>query len=263
MTLEQADRWRSLLGKGAAALCLLMFLAVLDGLVARFREPANIFKVLPGTAVEINGPLVEEVKNVQELTYEAGSPFLHLEFLALHKGYFLGGDMWRGKLTADKQITPGEYELRVLTPGWAALKPLPPFRILVYADEGRLKRSAPSLVLRFTGFSPWAVAPAILCLVLAAFGGVFLLSHKMEALLAQRGKAVIYRVLRLEGGREIRFGLGTAHGVHPGDRVAVCDGQGRQVAGAEVQEASTTDAWAVVSGDQEVKEGYIVSRNQT
>jgi hypothetical protein len=171
--------------------------------------------------------------------------------------------MWRGELAADNQITPGEYELRVLTPGRVEVKPLPPFRIQVYPDEASLKGSAPSLVVRFTGYSPWAVAPAILCLVLVAFCGVFMLSQKIETLLAQSGKAEIYRVLRLEGGWEIRFGLGTAHGVHPGDRVAVYNDQGLQVAAAEVQEVSPTDAWAVVSSDQEVKEGYTVSPLRT
>jgi len=262
MTFKQATQWRNLLGKGAAILCLLMFLTVLDGLVARFREPANVFKVLPGEVVGINGPLVEEIKGVQELTYESSSPHLRLKFITLHKGYFLGGDMWRGELAADQQIAPGEYELRVLTPGWAALKPLPPFRIMVYPDEGSLTRSAPSLVQRLTGYSPWVVAPAFLPLVLAAFGGVFYLSQRMETLLAQKGQAEIYRVLRRDDGWEIRFGLGTAHDVHTGDRVAVWDDQGRQVAGAEVQEAWETHAWAVVSGDQQVKEGYIVMRHR-
>jgi hypothetical protein len=263
MTLEQATNRRNLLGKLAAALGLLMFLAMLDGLVARFREPANVFKVLPGETVEINGPLVEEIKDLRELTYQASSSHLAVRFVALHKGYFLGGDMWRGELRANGKITPGEYELRVLTPGGAGLKPLPPFRIMVFFDKETRQRRAPSLVLRFTGTSPWAAALAILPLALAVGGGVFLMSQRIETLLAQQGKAEIYRVLRRDDGLEIHFGLGMAHGLRPGDRVAVRDGQGRQVAGAEVQETRETSAWALVPGDREVKEGYIVTRVQT
>ena len=261
MTIEQATQWRSGLGKIAAVFCLFMFLTVLDGLVARFREPANVFKVLPGEAVEINGPVVEEVSSIQELTYQGSSPLLRLEFLALHKGYFLGGDMWRGRLTADGQLAPGEYQVLVQGPGKGGEKPLPPFRILVYPDEGSRQRSAPSLVLRFTSYSPLTVAPGLLALVLAAFGWVFFLSQKIEALLGQKGQAEIYRVLRRDDGWEIRFGLGTAHGLHPGDRLAVYDFQGRRAAGGEVQEAGERSAWAVIPGDQEVKEGYIVMRD--
>ena len=60
-SLEQISRRRNFLGKVGACCCLLVFLALLDGLVARFREPPNMLKILPGESLEINGPLQDEV----------------------------------------------------------------------------------------------------------------------------------------------------------------------------------------------------------
>ncbi len=259
MDLSQISQTRNLLGKVGAALCGLLFLALLDGLIAQFRQPQNVFKVLPGETVEINGPMAGEVKSVQEVAYTSDSERLRLTFLSLHKGYFLGGDMWRGELTVNRDIAPGEYRLTVAPKGPTLEKPLPPFRIIVYADAQARRQSSTSMIQRFTGYSPWVVAPAFLLLILPAFGMVFYLSQKREALMARQGKAEVYRAVRQEEGWAIRFGLGTVHGVVPGVRVTVSDEQDRMVAAAEVTEASETDSWAMASGEAEIKAGYVVS----
>ena len=106
MDLYQISQKRSLLGKVGAALCGLLFLALLDGLIAQFRQPQNVFKVLPGESVEINGPLPWDVKGVEELAYSGDSEHLRLTFVTLHKGYFLGGDRWLGQLSVGRGILP-------------------------------------------------------------------------------------------------------------------------------------------------------------
>ena len=63
-------------------------------------KPANLIKLLPGLTKEIDGPLQEEVPGVQELTYFCDSKDLKLSFATVHKGYFLGGNLWRGQITA-------------------------------------------------------------------------------------------------------------------------------------------------------------------
>ena len=260
MDLPQVSNWRQVLGKAGSALCALLFLAVLDGLIAQFRQPPNVLRVLPGETVQINGGLRGEVKDLQELEYSSDTKHLALTILALHKGYFLGGDMWRGQLTVDRSQAPGEYRLIVSVKGTPREQAPPPFRVLVYADAQTRLQSSPSLIQRYTGYSPWIVAPAFLPFILLTFGLVFYLSQRREALLLQQGRGEVYRVVRDEAGWAIRFWLGTAHGLSPGTRVIIRDEKDRNVGTAEVREAGETDSWAVVNGDQEVKIGYLVTK---
>ncbi len=258
MNLAQVSRWRSLLGKLGAACCFLAFLALFDGLISRFREPLNIFKVLPGETVHINGPLEEAVQDIRQLTVQSSSDQLMLTLEAVHKGYFLGGDMWRGLLAISPQIRPGEYTLTVGLRGKVSPHPLPPYRIIVFPDFPSRQLSYKSLSGHYLGMSPWLIFVMLLPTVLAAFGGVFWLSQKREKLLAQLGQAEVYRVARVEEKGVISFGLGTAHGVQIGSRLALFDESGLRVGTVEVEETSETDSSARVSTDREIKPGYMV-----
>jgi len=95
---------------------------------------------------------------------------------------------------------------------------------------------------------------------LLAFGAVFLLSGRREALLMAAGQAEVYRVIRGDGGCEIRFGLGTAQGLSAGARVSIYNTEGQQVGNGTVEVSNQTDSVAQVTTDQEIKVGYLVSR---
>jgi hypothetical protein len=259
MNLEQVSRWRLILGKVGAAFCLLMFLALLDALIVHFREPSNVFKVLPGPTTEINGPLPEVVLGVQDLTYVSDSKELSLSFDQVHQGYFMGGNMWRGRLLVSPEARPGQYSLTVKPKMSLFPKPPPAFHILVYPDAASRQKSFKSLIRRHTGVSPWQAAAGCLPGILLGFGMVYYLSGKRETLLAQTGKAEIYRVLRREDSYEIRFGLGTAQGLGPGSQVNIINDQGLTVGTGRVEESTSTDSVAVVPGDHEVKEGYLAA----
>jgi hypothetical protein len=260
MDLEQLSRWRSLAGKAGALLCCLALAAVLDGLISRFRDPANVVRVLPGMAVEINGGLTEEVRGIQDLDFTSDSEHLRVSFDAVHQGYFLGGEMWRGKVTVSPGIPPGEYRLTVSPRKSSVAKTAPAFQILVFPDALSLQRSQASLIRRYSGYSPFAAAASCLPGILLAFGLVYHLSGKRDALLAQSGRAEIYRVLRREDGCEIHFGLGTAQGLGPGSLVSLADKHGRAVGTARVEESTPISSVAVVSAGQEVEEGDLVSK---
>ena len=259
MDLDQVSRWRNLAGWGGALFFLLAFLALLDGLIGQFREPANLIKLLPGLTAEIDGPLEEEVPGVQELIYFSDSDLLTLSFATVHKGYFLGGNLWRGQITASPRLRPGEYHLTVASRKSTSKEATLGFRIMVFADPLSLQRSSKSLIRHHTGMSPWGAAAACLPGILLASGMVLYLSQARERLLAQRGRAEIYRVIRKDGGFEIHFGLGTEHGVHPGLQLQVHNSQGKAVGLARVEEATPTDAIALVSAAQEIRPGFIVS----
>ena len=259
MNLKQASRWRDRAGWAGAAFCLLALLALIDGLVGRWRETDRLIKLLPGWTAEINGPLREEVKDPRELTYRSDSNHLKLAIAEVHRGYFLGGYLWRGKLTAGPQIQPGEYHLTVVPRRSLARQAAPAFRVVVFADALTLRRSSPSVIRRHTGFSPWGLAALCFPGILLSFGAVFYLSLKLDRLLARQGQAEIYRVIRRDGGYEVHFGLGTTHGVQPGLELRVYNPRGQAVGLARVEHCAPKDAIALVTADQEVCPGFLVS----
>jgi hypothetical protein len=260
MDLGQINRWRDLASKIATAFCVIALLVLVDGLLVHFREPANLVKVLPGASVDINGELTDEAHRVEDLTFVSDSDRLKVIFFAIHKGYFLGGDMWRGRLIVGPDIHPGEYNLSVLPKRTDSPRKAPAFRILVFADAASLQQNSTSLVRRWFGVSAFAVAAGCLPGILLAFGAVYLLSGKREALLAATGQAEVYQVTGGDGGWEIRFGLGTAHGFSPGAKVAIYDPAGQPVGTATVEVCNQKVSVALATSDQPIKAGYLVSR---
>jgi hypothetical protein len=260
MDVAQVTRWRDLASKIAAAFCVIALLVLVDGLLVHFREPANLVKVLPGASVEINGELTDEAHQVEDLTFTSDSDRLKVIFAAIHKGYFLGGDMWRGRLIVGPDISPGEYNLSILPKGAASSRKAPAFRILVFPDALSLQKSSTSIVRRWFGVSAFAVAAGCLPGILLGFGAVYLLSGKRDALLAASGRAEVYQVSGGDGGYEIRFGLGTAHGMSPGARVAIYDEGGQQVGTGIVEVCNQQVSVAQATSDQPIKAGYLVSR---
>jgi hypothetical protein len=259
MDLEQVNKWRDLASKIGAAFCVIALLAMVDGLLVHFREPANVVKVLPGLSIEINGELTDEAHRVEDLTFVSTSDQLQVTFEAIHKGYFLGGDMWRGWLNVGRLISPGEYSLSVIPKRTASPRKAPAFRIIVFPDALSLQKSSTSLIRRWFGISAFMVAAGCLPGILLAFGAVYFLSGKREALLAAAGKAEVYRVTRTEGGCEIRFSLGVSQGLRPGTKIFIHDAAGRQVGSGTVEASNQKDSVAQVNCDQEIKVGYLVS----
>jgi hypothetical protein len=260
MELGQINRWRDLASKAGAILCVIALLALVDGLLVHFREPANLVKALPGAVIAINGELTDEAYDIQGLTFVTSSDQLTVTFEAIHKGYFMGGDMWRGRLIVGPGISPGEYSLAVLPKQTASPRKAPAFRIKVFPDALSLQKSSTSLIRRTFGVSAFVVAASCLPGILLAFGAVFLLSGKREVLLAATGQAEVYQVIRGDDGFEIRFGLGTAHGISPGARVAIYDEGGQQVGTGTVEVCNQKVSVAQATSDHEIKAGYLVSR---
>lgn len=260
MDLGQVNHWRDLASKIGAAFCIIALLALVDGLLVHFREPANLVKVLPGAVTEINGELTDEAHRIEELSFTSSSDQLQVAFESIHKGYFLGGDMWRGRLIIGPGIFPGEYHLSVMPKRSSSPRPAPSFRILVFPDALSLQKSSTSIIRRWFGISGFVAAAGCLPGILLAFGVVYLLSGKREALIAATGRAEVYRVTRMDGGCEIRFTLGTAHGMGPGAKISIYNEAGQQLGTGTVEVSNQTASVAQVTTDQEIKVGYLVSR---
>ena len=258
MDLNQASSWRKLAGKACALFCLLASLAILDGLISKFREPVNVLHVLPGDLVDIDGPIPENIKRTEALTYISDSPYLLVAFEVIHPGYFMGGNMWRGRLAVDRNLLPGKYTITVRPKDYPANKPGYQFRVVVYPDALSQRAAFRSVIKSQTGISPYLVAAAFLPLILITLGVVYILSQRITVLQAEAGLAEIYRVAGEEGQYLVTFGLGTKHGVSPGDQVTVLDPEGNYVGTAQVQESSDQDSVGKVTLDRDIRPGYLV-----
>jgi hypothetical protein len=260
MTLERAKQRRTWAGRMVALLIILMFVVLFDALVAQFRQPANIFEALPGDTVDLNGSLPEGIKEIAALSQVSSSADLQFSFTEIHKGFWLGGNMWRGIAKLSPTIPPGTYSLAV-RPRMVDAYPTRFIYITVYPDLATLNQHSRSYLRRYAGVSPWAVAGLVLVLAGLPVALLFRLSSRIDVHLAQMGQAEIYKVEKAEGGYVIAFGLGTSHGVGPGAQVSILDPEGNFVGSAQVEKSTAQDSVGRATLDRGIRPGYMVSRS--
>jgi hypothetical protein len=260
MDLDSTTRWRDRIGKAAAFFCMVFLLASFDGLAALFRQPVNTLELLPGQSVPIDGNLSKDIESVAQLEFAGDSALMWVSFEGAHAGFWLGELKWRVKLTVSPAILPGEYRLSVDSKGSASTKPLSVFQIKVYKDYHSLREGSKSFLRRYLGFSPWVVFACFLMLACMAFGGVYRLSHRRDVLLAQQGKAEIYRISKIDGGCEVAFGLGTIHGVEAGMQLALLTKRGDPAGHVQVREAYEADSVASAESACDIERGCLVAK---
>lgn len=257
MQLVRVQRWRRYAGWLGMLAALLLVAAMLDIVIVRQRSAFNVLEVLPGQEVPIDGPLAEKTA-VRDLTYTTDCPDLELIFDDTFSGFWLGGQMWRGRLRVRPTAAPGKYLLQVQPRQPQQEVPPLPYRIRIHADLQSWCRSSPSLFWRYLGFSPWWGAATGLGLFLGTVALTFWLSGKVDQAMAREGVAEIYAVRRLPQGCELAFGLGSEHGLREGSRVLLLDPQGNPVEEVEVVAVSPQDAVAVALGSPRCTPGYKV-----
>ena len=248
-------------GRAGTISCLILLLTILDALTTSFREPLNVFSVLPGNALSLNGPAGKN-QGIKDLDYLSSSPMISLYFDEIQKGFWFGGKLWQGRIFVKDGIKPGTYMVKVFPKGSADSQPASIFQIRVFPNQASLNQSSKSFLRRWTGISPWIWVGSFLFLTIIIFGSVFYLSKKMEALLIQDGVAEIYRFLKRDSGYEITFGLGSRHGLHSGSRITIRNGEGETVGVADVIEVNESDARALVETNIPVRPGFMVSIKQ-
>ena len=260
MQLQQAIAWRTWAGRACMFFCLLATFAVLDGVVAKFFEPTNVFHVLPGEAAPANGPLPENIRRIEELSFTSDAADLTVVLDTIHSGYFLGGNMWRGRLLVGAAVAPGKYTVSIRPRDYPPEKPGYQIRVIVYPDPRSQRSAYFSLIKRHTGHSPYLLALACLPLIGLMFGAVFLLSRRIDTLAAAIGMAEIYHVARQEGLYRLTFGMGQKHGIRVGDKVTILDPTGKYVGAARVEAATENDATAAAAIDQNIRAGYFIRK---
>ncbi|MDP2861420.1 MAG: hypothetical protein Q8N95_01350 [Desulfobacterales bacterium] len=256
--MEKMIQMRSAAGKIAALVCILFSLSIIDAVIAGFRQSANVFDLLPGTTVEINGIMMGKVKSAREITWTGNSNHILLTIDSIQKGHWFGDNMWQGRLTIDPDIRAGEYSLTVGIEGMKMQKP-GKFLIRVYNDYAGYRQSFKSFIKRYLNISPWILAASFFIPVVPVFVYIFFLSGKIEQLMAKQGKAVVYRVKKGDDGCEIAFSLGTAHGIRTDTSLALLNEEGKPAGTVVVHNVSETDSVARVGPGCTVKPGYMVS----
>ena len=251
MTLEQATRARTRLGRIGAIICILFFGAILDTCVARFREPLFTVHVLPGGSEPVEGQLDHQVKELPSMRIETPDARVWLQIDTLQSGFWFGGSMWIGDISAAGDTPPGTYDILVFAVDPPGPKPLAAFRAVVYPDHAALRESSFSVIQRVFDMRPWMVAvvcvPA-LGIVLCLMG---VLSRRVEQLLADQGRAEIFHAKKADAGFEVWFGLGERHGVEPGVRVDICAENGQPICDAVVQHVDTENGMALADARAE------------
>jgi hypothetical protein len=257
--IENALKLRSFIGRVAAVFCVLFCVVVLDAIVAGFRQSPTELDALPGTSIEINGLAAEKIESAEDVVYKSSSDLVQLSVDSIQKGHWFGNKMWQGRILISPNAEAGEYSLSIGTEDMKSERPPEKFLVRIYKDYESYRQSFKSLIKRYLDVTPWVFAAIFAGAVVLAFGYIFLLSGKIENLMAAQGKAVIYRVKNSGESCEISFGLGADHGIKVSLCLSVFDELGKTVGTAVVKKVSPSNSLAAMEPDIAVKPGYLVS----
>ncbi len=260
MTLSQATRWRNRIGRVGTCCCLLFAFAALDGLISQFRQPLNQFELLPGETVGVNGGLPTEVKDPGELVVDTSSPDMRIVVEAIHSGFWLGGNMWRGTLEVRPTTAPGQLVAVVRLKDKPAEKALAAFVVNVHESRESVRKAAKSLIRQYLDLPPWLVFAVSFLSAALAFGGVYRLTEKRDALLAAEGRAELYRIAKRDDCYEVAFGLGKEHGIAAGDELSLMAGDGEPIGTVRVTHVFDRDSAGEVDLSCDVRPGCTVAK---
>lgn len=249
---------RALLGKLGAVLIIIMFISFLDGCANRLLQPMNILNLLPGQSIKVNAPLEKKVSDVKDLSYTSTSDMIKLQFDSIYSGFWFGGTEWRGVLTVDPNIKPGEYKLTINIIGIESKRSFV-FVVRIHENMTSLQRSSMSLITRAIGISPWVVFVSSVLLIGLTVIYILKLSNKVEYILLQNGQAEVFLVRKGEYITEIAFGLGEKNNVKIGDILNIYNDQGIPIGKVFVKQTTNENSIGIVKSDHNVKPGFVVT----
>lgn len=260
VTLDQATRVRKTVGKLGALICILFFVSLLDSCVARVREPLFTVHLLPGQSEPVEGQLDHTVKVISQLRVETTSPSVQLTPEKFQSGFWFGGNMWIGVITAAADAKAGTYDMRVFDANVPDSKPVAAYRAIVYRDYSAMRESFYSVIQRVFDVRPWIVALWCIPAIGLVFGAMYLLSWRIERLLADMGRAEVFQVQKVDQGIELWFGLGKKHGVEAGMQVNVSTDSGSHICTAVVLRTDDENGIALADDRAErLPKGAVVS----
>ncbi|MBF0468598.1 MAG: hypothetical protein HQK61_06895 [Desulfamplus sp.] len=253
-------------------ICLFAFLitltGILDGLIASYRKPANDIDIIIERPIEMIGKVYGKVTTPDDIIFISDSPNLALLLdKDIFSSHWFGEDMWRGELKANSSLRPGKYNIKIKFRDVSMIKlddrekveKLSVYTVNVHSDAKAMRQSDLSLIKRFTGISPWSIAIAFFPIIVIAGGLIFIISGKLDAQMAQKGMAEIYRVSRHSRGLEVFFGLGRTHGLEAGEKMHLFNESGDLVTELVVENIGKETSSAVIDMPK-IRPGCMVAR---
>jgi len=254
---------RKIMGIMCSLCCFVLLIALVDGLLARFRQNPSEFHILTGTQISVIGPLPSDIQDLRKLQVTMTPEYgIRFALLGTQTGYWLGGTLWRATVDVLPEAPKGKYIIKVTAPPYSK-KPLREFTIFVYDDPKAIQRVSLSMFRRYLGVNPWVVFCGALGIAVCLGSTLFLLSSRIERLLKEKGFGEIYRVIfDHEAGKTfVFFGLGESNGISEGDMLEVFNTNGEKLGRIEVKEVSENDGIGLWE-DKNIllKSGFLVKK---
>jgi hypothetical protein len=263
------------LQKFSVALFVLMLLSMLDTCILAWSTPRNRIKAVAGETKSVTGKLVDPVdpnllkvhfktdetqpaqNPVDEiLTYEPRHREFHIRFVQAQ------GRMWRAILTVEPTAAAGSYPIRVFQRDGDHSENIPQLTVQIFSDEHGYLKSFLSLSKRYLGLEPWWIT-----LFLLPVGGlcVYLVMRQTaeeDTRLQSIGVGPIYKLAKGKKHWDIMFGLGSKHGIRPGDRLQILNPK-RQIKGyLEVIEVGPESSTAILDLNVDIAPDDLIARNR-
>lgn len=205
-----------LLGRVSAFIFLLAALAVADALQTLVRHEFNSLDIIAGETVLVSGMMPAEATSIEQLrvNYEGG-PGLAFEPFETYKGFWMGGFMWRARLTAATDMAPGKSVFTIVDiikePSSAENRderdrailyggrqnPALVYAVSVWPDDEARRAADNSIFRRFTGLPAFGVAVGAAVLAIIAGIANWFVFSRAEGALARHGVFYIYGVKNL------------------------------------------------------------------
>ena len=260
MDLDGIGAWKDRISLAGALLCCLFIISVIDGGVWYLRQPINSLRLLPGESVNLTGPMAPGVGSIDGMGFETGSADVFVSLEEAISGFWLGTRMWRGRINLSPEIVAGDYLVSVFGKEDQKRVGANTFHLMVYKDREAYLAASNSLILRYSGLSPWVAAGLFFSMALLTCVWLYVMSGKKDRLMARQGEAEVFLVRGDETGVSIYFGLGRIDGIKRGSELLLLDSKRRPLGQIRVETVSDTDAVAKVDALSEVRPGCLVKR---
>ncbi|MDR2489207.1 MAG: hypothetical protein LBD42_06935 [Desulfovibrio sp.] len=285
-------RCSRMLGKLSACIFFVVALAVIDGLQTLMRQEFNAIALVPGETATISGLMPQKAAHLADMVVEMeGLPGLTFRPVASFKGFWMGGDMWRGELTAGDNALPGKGTLIVvdMVPmkkvGQTAVRdenggsdkpaatnsrsetimaqnPALMYTVTVWLSADERDAAELSFLRRFTGQAPFAVAAAAAAAALMAGIGNFVFFAKAEALLSRQGIYVIHGVKQQEDGLHASFAHAGANDFFLGDVALLYDAHWREQGQGVIADKNHVKGFARFAPGCSLRYGWLVALDE-
>ncbi|MFZ0725645.1 MAG: hypothetical protein WCD88_13520 [Desulfobacterales bacterium] len=255
------------------AFFILFLLTLIDMAAFIVSDARTVFKVVAGGQTDISGKLTEPVDphELRPLPDKSADPEADrdvnhlLAASPVNRHYairFTGvnGRIWRGILTTEPFAAPADLTFQVVRTGWPAEPQPVTYRVFIYPDEAGYRRSYLSLTKRWTGFDPLWAPLVLLPVGMLIFWIGFRIARQEESDLQSVGIGPIYKLVKNKTHWEVMFGLGSQHGVRPGDTLLVLDSRRKPVGEIVAREVADDHTTATVDGKAPIRSEFLVAR---